>query len=445
MYEKQVMNTTILRFAPSPTGYLHVGNLRTAIINWLYAQKTGGAFYLRLDDTDVARIKPEYVDGIRRDLAWLGVEVAREEQQSARLERYDAVLAELIGKGCVYPCYETAEELDIRRKIQLSRSLPPVYDRSALKLGAAERAALEARGLTPHYRFKLDTERRTEFDDLVQGHISMDPASLSDPVVRRADGSYLYMLPSVVDDIDMHISHVVRGQDHLTNSIIQVQMFAALGAALPQFAHLALLSTREQELSKRLGSAGVDHYKALGILPLSLMAYLARLGTSDPVDIITDIKPLVESFEWRKFNKANALFDENELVHINTKIVHHLPYNQVKADLPEGITETAWRVIAPNINTLADVAFWQAIINGPMQSLIDDHAYIATAKQRLMALTWQDNIWQQWTAALKAETGRKGKELFMPLRLALTGLAHGPDMSALILLIGREQTLARLV
>ncbi len=438
------MTKTIVRFAPSPTGYLHVGNLRTAIINWLYAQKTGGEFYLRLDDTDVARIKPEYTVGIKRDLAWLGIAVAHEEKQSARIDRYDAALATLLEQKRVYPCYETSEELDIKRKIQLSRSLPPVYDRSALKLTDVDRTALEQQGIKPHYRFKLETKERTEFDDLVQGHIAMDPASLSDPVVRRADGSYLYMLPSVVDDIDMHITHVVRGQDHLTNSIIQVQMFAALGASLPQFAHLALLSTREQELSKRLGSAGVDHYKALGVLPLSLMAYLARLGTSDPVEVITDTKPLVNSFEWRKFNKANALFDEAELVHINTKILHHLPYNAVKADLPDTITEADWRVIGPNIHTLADVAGWKSIITGPMTPVIEDQVYIATAKQLLASLSWQDDIWQQWTAALKAETGRKGKELFMPLRLALTGLEHGPDMSALVLLIGCEQTLARL-
>ncbi len=438
------MTEIIVRFAPSPTGYLHVGNLRTAIVNWLYVQKTSGKFYLRLDDTDVARIKPEYTAGIKRDLAWLGITVAHEEKQSARIKRYDAALDNLLAQGRVYPCYETSEELDIKRKIQLSRSLPPVYDRSALKLNEADRTAFETQGIKPHYRFRLETKTRTVFDDLVQGHVSMDPASLSDPVVKRADGSYLYMLPSVVDDIDMKISHVVRGQDHLTNSIIQVQMFEALGANLPQFAHLALLSTREQELSKRLGSAGVDHYKTLGVLPLSLMAYLGRLGTSDPIEVVSDIQPLIDSFEWRKFNKANALFDEAELVHINTKILHHLPYAAIKADVPETITEADWRVIGPNIHTLADMADWKAIITGPMVPVIEDAAYIATARQLVTSLPWQDDIWQCWTAALKTATGRKGKALFMPLRLALTGLPHGPDMSALVLLIGREQTLMRL-
>jgi glutamyl-tRNA synthetase len=433
-----------VRFAPSPTGYLHAGNLRTAIVNHLFAKSSGGAFVLRIDDTDVARSREEYVDGIRRDLAWLGIAVHEEHRQSARLARYDEVLEQLKAAGRAYPCYESQEELDLKRKIQLSRSLPPVYDRAALKLTATDIAALEAQGRTAHWRFKLNTEAKTEFDDLVQGHVKVDAASLSDPVIRRADGSWLYMLPSVIDDVDMNISHVVRGQDHLTNSGMQLQMFEAMGAALPHFAHLALLSTRNQELSKRLGSAGVEHYKSIGVEPLSLMAYLGRIGTSDNVEVVQDIAPLVASFNWSHFNKANALFDEEELKLINTKILHHLPYAAVCAQLPAGISEAHWKTLGPNVTTLHDIPELMKLVTGPVESVVEDPAFIDAARVSLTGLAWDGDIWKRWTEALKADTGRKGKDLFMPLRLALTGQSHGPDMHGLLPLIGREAALARL-
>jgi glutamyl-tRNA synthetase len=436
--------TTRVRFAPSPTGYLHAGNLRTAIINHLFARKSGGAFVLRIDDTDVARSKAEYVDGIRRDLAWMGISVDEEHQQSGRLARYDAVLAQLKSAGHVYPCYETQDELDLKRKIQLSRSLPPVYDRAALKLSADDIARLEAEGRTAHWRFKLDTAASTEFDDLVQKHVKVNAASLSDPVIRRADGSWLYMLPSVIDDVDMRISHVVRGQDHLTNSGMQIQMFEAMGAAVPAFAHLALLSTRNQELSKRLGSAGVDHYRDIGVLPLSLMAYLGRLGTSDNVEVVQDISPLVASFDWSHFNKANALFDEEELKLINTKILHHLPYAAVQAQLPGGATAAHWAALGPNVVTLQDMPQLMTLVTGPVTPVIEDRSFVDTARGALEALPWGEDIWKRWTEVLKAQTGRTGKALFMPLRLALTAQSHGPDMGALLPLIGRDAALQRL-
>jgi glutamyl-tRNA synthetase len=433
-----------VRFAPSPTGYLHAGNLRTAIVNHLFARKTGGVFVLRIDDTDVARSRDEYVDGIRRDLAWLGIHCHEEHKQSARLARYDEVLAELKAAGRAYPCYESQEELDLKRKVQLSRSLPPVYDRAALKLTADEIAKFEAEGRTPHWRFKLETAQKTEFDDLVQGHVKVDAASLSDPVIRRADGSWLYMLPSVIDDVDMAISHVVRGQDHLTNSGMQIQMFEAMGAVVPKFAHLALLSTRNAELSKRLGSAGVEHYKNIGVEPLSLMAYLGRLGTSDNVEVVQDISPLVERFNWSHFNKANAMFDEEELKLINTKILHHLPYSAVQAQLPESVTPAHWAALGPNIVTLHDIPQLMTLVSGPVVPVIEDREFVNAAREILTGLDWGDDIWKRWTEALKVSSGRKGKELFMPLRLALTAQAHGPDMGALLPLIGREQTLLRL-
>jgi glutamyl-tRNA synthetase len=436
--------TTIVRFAPSPTGFLHAGNIRTAIVNWLFAQKSGGKFLLRIDDTDVARSKEEYVHGIRADLAWLGIRIDAEERQSARMERYHAVMAQLEAAGRVYPCYETQDELELKRKVQLSRSLPPVYDRAALKLTAEERTKLEAEGRTPHWRFKLDTSTRTEFDDLIQGHVSMDPASMSDPVVRRADGSYLYMLPSVIDDVDMHVTHVVRGQDHLTNSMVQTQMFHALGARLPVFAHLALLATKGGELSKRLGSAGVEHYKEIGVETLALKAYLGRLGTSDNGTVVENEAQLVEGFDWAKFNKANALFDEAELVTLNTKIIHHLPYESVKDRLPADMTVPAWEALRGNINRMDEISTAWKIVTGPVESVIEDRSFIDDARALLETLSWDADIWKNWTNALKEKTGRKGKDLFMPLRLAITGEAHGADMSALVQLIGREKVIARL-
>ncbi|MCH8685634.1 glutamate--tRNA ligase [Pedomonas mirosovicensis] len=437
-------NPTVVRFAPSPTGFLHVGNLRTAIINALFAEKTGGRFLLRLDDTDQARSREEYVDGIRRDLAWLGIRVDGEERQSQRTAAYEAAFERLKTAGRVYPCYETAEELDIRRKIQLSRGLPPVYDRAGLKLTDDERAKLEAEGRRPHWRFKLETDSRIAFDDLVQGHVSMDPASLSDPVVRREDGSWLYMLPSVIDDVDMGITHVVRGQDHLTNSAVQLQMFEALGAKPPAFAHLALLSTKSGELSKRLGSAGVEHYKALGVEPLALIAYLARLGTSLPIEPVTDRQALVETFDWSRFNKANALFDEADLTTLNTKILHHLDFADVQDRLPEGMTAEDWLLLRGNVNRLDEIAAVWKIVTGPIAPVIEDVAFIETARAVLDALPWADDIWKRWTGVLKERTGRKGKELFLPLRLALTGEAHGPEMGPLLVRIGREAALERL-
>jgi glutamyl-tRNA synthetase len=436
--------TPIVRFAPSPTGHLHAGNLRTAIINWLFVVHSGGKFLLRLDDTDKARSREEYAHAIRADLAWLGIEVAGEERQSLHLAAYDAAMVKLKAAGRVYPCFESAQELEMKRKIQLGRGLPPIYDRAALALTPDECDHLIARGKKPHWRFKLDTSKRMVIEDLVQGHVEADPASLSDPIVRREDGSYLYMLPSVIDDIDMGITHVVRGQDHLTNSAIQTQMFEALGAEVPAFAHLALLSTRSGELSKRLGSAGVAHYQEMGIEALTLIAYLGRLGTSDPIEPVISLDPLSQSFGWEKFNKANAYFDEQELVLLNQKILHHLPFAAVQARLSPSITPEIWAACQGNLNTLADMESLSAIINGPITPLIEDSAFIEQAHTLLAQLSWGDDIWRRWTEALKNTTGRKGKALFLPLRLALTGVDTGPDMPVLMRLIGREAALARL-
>ncbi len=438
--------TIVTRFAPSPTGRLHVGNVRTALHNWLWARKNGGRFLLRLDDTDAERSRAEYADAIRADLAWLGLCPDGEERQSDRIARYDAAMAVLETQGRVYPCYETAEELDLKRKVQLSRGLPPVYDRAALALTAEARAALEAQGVRPHWRFRLETSAPVAWIDLVRGATHVDPASLSDPVVRRADGSYLYMLPSVVDDIDMGVTHVVRGEDHTTNSGVQIQMFQALGAAPPAFAHEALITSVDGPLSKRLGSAGVDAFREAGIEPLAVCALLARLGTSDPVEPVTTMQPLIDRFDFAHFGRATARFDPVELAALNARIVHQLTFEVVADRLPAGMTAAAWDAIRPNLETVAQAVDWWAVIEGPVAAQVDpeDRDVLVAAAQLATGLDWTGDPWRDLTDAVKAVTGRKGKALFLPLRRALTGRDHGPDMKALLPLIGQARALERL-
>jgi glutamyl-tRNA synthetase len=437
--------TVVTRFAPSPTGRLHVGNIYPATHNFLFARKAGGRFILRLDDTDAARSTEAFAQSIRDDLAWLGLAPDAAHRQSERVAAYDAALERLRAMGRVYPCYETPEELEIKRKVQLSRGLPPVYDRAALKLSDEDRARLEAEGHRPHWRFKLEPGR-VDWDDLIRGHCHIDPASLSDPVVRRADGAYLYMLPSVVDDIDMGVTHVIRGEDHVTNSGVQIQMFEALGAAPPRFAHFGLLTSVEGELSKRLGSAGLDDLREAGIEPIALLALLARLGTADPVEPVTELAPLIERHDITRLGNAHPRFDPAELQHLNARIVHQLPFGTVRDRLPAGMDAAAWEVIRPNLSTVAEAADWWRVVEGPIEATIaaDDRAYLAEAHGILANLPWQGDIWHALTDTLKARTGRKGKPLFLPLRLALTGRDHGPDMTALLPIIGRERALERL-
>jgi len=436
--------TVTTRFAPSPTGYLHVGNVRTALHNWLFARKHGGRFLLRLDDTDTERSRAEYADAIRADLAWLGLVPDAEYRQSDRLARYDEQFGKLVADGRIYPCFETAEELEVRRKIQLSRGLPPVYDRAALKLTADEITARQAAGERPHWRFRLETDAPVRWHDLIRGEAHIDPASLSDPVVRRADGSYLYMLPSVIDDIDMGVTHVIRGEDHVTNSGVQIQMFEALGTKPPVFAHEALITGTEGALSKRLGSAGMAHFREAGIEPVAIAALLARLGTSDSVEPVTSLDPLVEHFDFGHFGRSAARFDEADLRQLNARILHHLDYPAVADRLPPGMGAAAWEVLRPNLETVADAADWWRVVEGPVPASSEDADYLALAADTLESLPWEPGVWSALTAALKAATGRKGKELFLPLRRALTGREHGPEMAGLLLLIGRDRALARL-
>lgn len=435
---------TTTRFAPSPTGRLHVGNIRTALHNWMLAKKSGGKFVLRIDDTDAARSKEEYVDAIRADLAWLGIEADSEERQSQRLDRYDAAFEKLKQAGRVYPAYETAQELELKRKVQLGRGLPPIYDRGALELTEEERAAKEAEGIAPHWRFKLDHNEALAWDDGVRGASKFDPKLLSDPVIRRADGSWLYMLPSTVDDIDMGITHVLRGEDHVSNTAVQIQMFTAMGAAAPEFAHEALLVGKEGKLSKRLGSLGCDAFRERGIEPEALIAMLARLGTSLPVEPISDRSALLSTFDLSTFGRAPAKFDDAELDRINTAIVHAMPFEAVRHRLPEGMDEAGWHAVQPNITTIGEVADWWRLVTGPIDRVefeAEDRAYLAQAAEML---AWSDDPWHSLTNALKDATGRKGKALFLPLRQALTGMDHGPDMGELLPLIGEAEVRARL-
>jgi glutamyl-tRNA synthetase len=438
--------TFTTRFAPSPTGRLHVGNIRTALHNWLWAKKHGGKFILRLDDTDRERSTEENAEAIREDLAWLGLVPDEEHRQSQRFHLYEAALETLYAAGRVYPAYETAQELDLKRKVQLSRGKPPVYDRAALALSEEDRQRLEGEGKRPHWRFKLDHGRAIEWTDLVRGPQHIDPALMSDPVIRREDGSWLYMLPSVVDDIDMAVTHVVRGEDHVTNTALQLQMFEALGASMPAFAHEALLVGSEGKLSKRLGSLGVETMRESGIEPIALLAKLARIGTSLPVEAVTSIEPLVASFDFSTFGRAPARFDLEELAALNARIVHQLPFDAVAARLPPGMEPDAWEAIRPNLRSVGEAADWWHVVEGPVEqvSTDEDKAFLQQAADAAEGIGWTDNPWGALTAALKQSSDRKGKQLFLPLRKALTGRESGPEMAPLLLLIGKERAVSRL-
>ncbi len=442
---------TITRFAPSPTGRLHVGNIRTALHNWMLARQAGGTFILRIDDTDAERSREDYVEAIRADLTWLGLEWDREERQSARLDRYQAAFDALRVAGRIYPCYETAQELDVKRKIQLSRGLPPIYDRASLKLAEAERAAKDADGIAPHWRFLLDHAEPITWNDGIRGAQKFEAAQLSDPVIRRADGSWLYMMPSAVDDIDMGVTQVLRGEDHVSNTAVQIQIFTALYAAgfaatnpLPAFAHEALLVGREGKLSKRLGSLGCDAFRERGIEAEAIIALLARLGTSLPVEPIADRNVLISGFDLSTFGRAPAKFDEEDLERLNAGIVHQLPFEAVAARLPQGMDAAGWHAVRPNLAHIGEAADWWKLVTGPItqpEFSPEDKAFLGQAQQ---LLAWGEDPWAMLTGALKEATGRKGRALFLPLRQALTGMDHGPDMGELVLLIGEAEVRNRL-
>ncbi len=446
--------TVKVRFAPSPTGKLHVGNIRTALVNWLFAKSLDGLFVLRIDDTDLERSTKENEDAIRADLTWLGMTWDDTFKQSERFARYTEAAEQLKAKGLLYPCYETAEELERRKKIALSRGKPPVYDRAALALSEADLKTLEAEGRKPHWRFKL-SGGRAEWNDLVRGQQSIDTSSVSDPVLIREDGSFLYTMPSVADDIDAKITHVIRGEDHVTNSGAQIEIFLALGAQPPEMAHMPLLIGADgQGLSKRLGSLSAEQLRNEGYEPMAILSLLAKIGTSDPVEARESLAQLTMEFSFSKMGRAPARFDENELNGLNAQIVHGMSFDAVKprlAKLPYGdkATPDFWDAVKGNLKGVPDAALWLAVVyggglTGPELDA-DDQAFIGEAAKLFPAGDVTTTTWKEWVDAVKAKTGRKGKGLFMPLRRVLTDQEHGPEMDKMLVLIGGEKARARLV
>ena len=432
--------TVTTRFAPSPTGRLHVGNIRTALHNALFAIANKGRFLLRIDDTDAERSSEAFAEAIHADMAWLGLAPDATFRQSERFPLYEREFERLKAAGRVYACYETPEELDLRRKVLLGRGLPPVYERKPADAPVPD-------GVAPHWRFRLDHSAPIQWDDLVRGHQKFDPGLISDPVVRRADGSWLYLLPSVIDDIDMGITHVVRGEDHVSNSATQIQMFMALGAEPPHFAHEALLVAAEGKLSKRLGSTGVDGLREAGIEPLALLSLLARLGTSQPVEAKTSLAALAGGFDFATFGRAPAHFDLAEVEQLNAKLLHLTDYADVAQRLRPAITEADWSALRGNVAHLGEVSDWLPVLHGDIETpevVPDDKPMLAQAAQIAATLDWSGEPWRQLADAVKAASGRKGRALFHPLRLALTGRDSGPEMAALLPLIGRERAIARL-
>ena len=437
------------RFAPSPTGLLHVGNARAALFCFLFAKKHDGQFVLRLDDTDRERSTQAFADAIQADLDWLGLKWDDTARQSDRFERYDGVFETLVAQGHVYACYETPEELERKRKRQLARGKPPVYDRAGLALSADEKAALEAEGRSAHWRFKL-SGNQVAWRDLVRGEQKIDTASVSDPVIRRADGSWLYTLPSVVDDLDMNISHVIRGEDHVTNTAAQVELIAALGGEVPEFAHFSLmLGADGSGLSKRLGSLALADLRDSGLEPISLNAHIARLGTADPVVPAQTMQEIIDGFDMARLGRAPARFDPEDVTRLNARILHETPYAAVAERLAEigaPVQAEFWEAMRGNIEKFADMKNIMALINGPITPVVetDDADYIAQARTLLPDAPLDTESWSNWTGRLKDETGRKGRALFMPLRMALTGQSHGPEMQHLLYHIGYDEAVARL-
>jgi glutamyl-tRNA synthetase len=454
--------TVTVRFAPSPTGYIHIGNTRTALFNWLFALKNGGNYVLRYDDTDVERSKQEYAEAIATDLDWLGIKPSRVEYQSKRFDVYQRAVDKLKEAGLLYACYETAEELERRRKIRLTRRMPPVYGREALKLTDEEKAAFEAEGRKPHWRFLLPNfaenpfeTQRTEvhWDDLVRGPQTVDLASMSDPVLIREDGTYLYTLPSVVDDIDMGISHIIRGDDHVTNTGVQIAIFEALGATPPEFGHHNLLTTISGEgLSKRSGALSVGSLRESGYEPMSVASLAVLIGTSENVVPVADMKSLAEKFNPAATSKSSSKFDPSDLDALNRALIHQYSYADVAERLAAiGIegenAEAFWLLVRGNLDRVSDATEWWPIVFGTLSGkpeLSDeDRDFVRAAFELLPAEPWDNTTWKAWTKEVQANTGRKGKSLFMPLRQVLTLKDSGPELAELLPLLGRERTLSR--
>jgi glutamyl-tRNA synthetase len=439
--------TLVCRFAPSPTGYLHVGNARVALLNWLLARKAGGTFILRLDDTDTERSTNEFADGIREDMAWLGLSWDRTFRQVERSHRYDTEFERLKSQGRLYPCYETPEELGLKRKSQLNRGLPPQYDRASVNLTADQKAAYEAEGRRPHWRFLLE-DGDIAWEDAVRGPVHFEASNLTDPVLIREDGRPLYTFSSCIDDVDEGVTHILRGEDHVSNTAVQVQLIQALGGDPTKivFAHLSLMTGAAGEgLSKREGSLSLRDMRAEGVEPMAINALLARLGTPDPVEPVTGLQGLIETFDLSRFGRATPKFDPADLWRLNHSILAGLTFADVQARLPSGATEAEWQAVSGNLEKFDDFAEWQTLWTRDLSPIVEEPDYIAAAAAALPPEPWDGSTWKTWTTAVREATGRKGKALFRPLRLALTAREHGPEMAALLPLIGRERALNRLI
>ena len=444
-----------VRFAPSPTGYLHVGNARTAIVTWLFCRANKGHFLLRVDDTDFERSKQEYEDAMKQGLTWMGLNWDETFNQKDRNDRYNVVIEKLKADGRIYAAYETAEELGLKRKTQLSRGVPPTYDRAALKLTAEQKAAYEAQGRKPHWRFLLN-DTVTEWDDLIRGNVSFKEREMSDPVVIREDGRPLYHLCSVIDDYDTQITHIVRGEDHVSNTACHIQMFEAISKVegreyRPQFAHLPLISDSEGgKLSKRLGSLSVKSVQEEeGLEAMALVSLMARLGSADPIEPFTSLEPLIAGFDLTKFSRNTPKFDVEELYRLNAKILHATEFKDVVARLASmgmgELDEHFWNAVRPNITKLADVKEWWDVANNPVTATIEDPSFTAAAADLLPPAPWNETTFTTWINSVKEKTGKKGKELFMPIRIALTGMEHGPELPVLLPLLGPDKVKSRLL
>jgi len=440
--------TPIVRYAPSPTGRLHLGNARPALLNWLFAKSRSGRYILRLDDTDRARSTEEFAAGIEEDLHWLGITPDAKYRQSDRTALYDTARDRLIASGRLYPAYETEEELERKRARARLLGKPPIYDRAALSLTAEQKARYEAEGRKPHWRFRLEG-KPVHFDDLIKGPQTVNTASMSDPVLIRADGTYLYTLPSVVDDIDMGITHVIRGEDHVSNTGTQIEIFEALGGPVPAFAHHNLLTGADGEgLSKRLGSLSLHELREAGYEPMAVAIMAVLTGTSLPIEPYPDLAAIAASFDLGTVSLGSARFDPAELDSLNARILHSMPYEVAKPRLEAlGLaSEPLWLALRGNLSSFGDFAELATIVTGPMTPVIadEDRDYLTTARELLPAEPFDETTWSLWTSALKAKTGRKGRELFHPLRLALTGREQGPELRSLLPLLGRKACLDRL-
>lgn len=445
--------TLKVRFAPSPTGHLHVGNARIALANWLYAHKNGGKFLLRIDDTDLARSKQEYEDGIIRDLTWLGLTWDEFARQSERTPSHTRAIAHLKDMGRLYPCYETPEELEFKRRRLMARGLPPVYDREALTLTDAQRADYEAQGRQPHWRFKL-VSGDIAWDDLIRGPVRYAADHLSDPVLIRADGMALYTITSVVDDMELDVHTIIRGEDHVTNTAVQIQLIEALADLFPgrshqfTFAHIPLLVGKTGEgLSKRFDSLSLHSLREMGIEPMAINSLLFALGSRDNIEPHTHLSDLVAQFSFEKYSRATPKFDEDELKKLSEKVVHALSFDQVQERLTarhSPVTRDFWESLKGNLTTVEDIDTLWDLCHGTVQGTVTDEAFMNQAIAALPPEPWDTTTMRTWADALKQQTGRKGKDLFMPLRLGLTGQEHGPDMNTLLPLIGRERAVKRL-